>query len=292
MAGALPTYMPLLIAGVEVIADPASGFGAWGVSTGSWSPFWIINGPIRNDLNINNSTGTLSPGNIANAAIGRALGLIIKNIGGIRKGVEDMGTQGNPGKYSMVLAENEEESPWEPLHVEVGFKKEDSTISVSAPNSYIQIWPYGSDDEGILRGIISNITKGGLSVILTPPHAKTLAKDGWSKKDVKKFISDYARAPASRLGIYWGTSSPFTAEGRPGLHGYRVPMRDYDSVPIIRDPNAIEIIVAGGPGALIGLHMGGNFFSGSKNYLKVNLPANWDKLVKKYKDVVPVYFRY
>jgi hypothetical protein len=292
MAGALPTYMPLLIAGVQVLSDSASGFGAWGVSTGSWSPFWIINGPIRNDLNINNSTGTLSPGNIANAAIGRALGLIIKNLGGVRKGVEDMGTQGNPGKYSMVIAENEEESPWDPLHVEMGFNKEDSTISVSAPNSYVQIWPYGSDDEGILRGIISNVTKGGLSVILTPPHAKTLAKVGWTKKDVKKFISEFTRAPASRLGVYWGTSSPFTADGRPGLHGYRVPMRETDSVPVISDPNAIEIVVAGGPGALIGLHMGGNFFSGSKTYRKVSLPANWDKLVKKYRDIVPTYFKY
>jgi len=125
MAGALPTYMPLLIAGVQAIMDPRSRYSTWGVSTGSWSPFWIVNGPIRNDLNINSSSGALSPGDIANAAIGRAMGLIIKNIGGVRKGIEDMGVLGNPGKYSMVIAENEEDSPWEPLHVEQGFNKED-----------------------------------------------------------------------------------------------------------------------------------------------------------------------
>jgi hypothetical protein len=289
MAGALPTYMPLLIAGVEILADPASIFGTTGVSTGSWSPFWIINGPIRNDLHLNSGTGALSPGDIANAAIGRAMALIIKNIGGARKGVEDMGVQGNPGKYSMVLAENEEESPWEPMHVEQGFKKEDSTISVSFPNCYHQTWPFGSDDEGILRGIICTINRPPC-IVLTPPHAKTLARRGWTKQDIKDFISEYARVPSYESGTYWGTSSPATAEGgRPGLFKNRITMRDYDLVPIVPNPQAISIIVAGGPGAMIGLHMPG---FARKEIRKVNLPSNWDNLVKKYKDITPVYARY
>ena len=133
MAGALPTYMPLLIAGVEALLDPESAFDTFGVSTGSWAPFWIVNGPIRHDLQINSGYGALSPGNVANAAIGRALGLIIKNIGGIRKGVEDMGVLGNPGKYTLVIAENEEGSPWEPLHVERGFNAQDSTVTLFFP---------------------------------------------------------------------------------------------------------------------------------------------------------------
>ena len=134
MAGALPTYMPVLIASVQALWTP-DGTPCATVSTGSWAPFWIINGPIRKDLHINSGSGALSPGDMANATIGRAMGLITKNIGGIRKGIEDMGFLGNPGKYSMVMAENEEESPWEPLHVEQGFKKEDSAITVFFPNS-------------------------------------------------------------------------------------------------------------------------------------------------------------
>lgn len=293
MAGALPTYMPILIAGAQILANPTSDFGGWAVSTGSWAPFWVINGPIRNDLHVNSGAGALSPGDIANATIGRAMGLIIKNIGGIRKGVEDMGTQGNPGKYSMVIAENEEESPWEPLHVEYGYRKEDNTISVFSPNSYLQMWPYGSNDEGILRAVIDNtLPRGGLCITLTPPHAQTLFRSGWNKKAIKEFIFEYARTQPYRLPAYWGTSSPSFDGSHPGLWGSRIPMRDTDSVRILNSISAIQIIVAGGPGAQIGLHMGGSFFSTQKKTEKVKLPGNWQQLVEKYKNIVPAYARY
>ena len=133
MAGALPTYMPILIAAVQAMLDPLSNAEGWSISAGSWAPFWIINGPVRHDLSIKNGTGALSPGNIANATIGRAMALITQNIRGVRHGVECMGSLGNPMKYSMVVAENEEENPWEPLQVEQGFRREDSTVSVLLP---------------------------------------------------------------------------------------------------------------------------------------------------------------
>ena len=294
MAGALPTYMPLLIAGVESLIDPGSDFGTWGVSTGSWAPFWIINGPVRNDLNMNCGSGALSPGNMANAVIGRAMGLIMQNIGGARKGIEDMGTLGNPGKYSLLIPENEEETPWEPMHVEHGFHREDSTISVFSPNTYIQIWPYASDDEGILRAIIYNLIPRGVPcIILTPQHAKILASNGWGKDDIKSFIAENARVPAYRAPSYWGTSSPMTIPGeRPGLYKGRVPMRETDSVALISDPRSIAILVAGGPGAFIGLMMPVGVFSSKKTTKKIRLPAHWDELVKRYKQVVPTYVRY
>ena len=104
MAGALPTYMPLLIAGVEALLDPVANFGTFEVSTGSWAPFWVVNGPIRGQLRFNSGSGALSPGDIANAAFGRAMGLIVKNLGGARKAMEEMGVLGNPAKYTMVIA--------------------------------------------------------------------------------------------------------------------------------------------------------------------------------------------
>jgi hypothetical protein len=288
MAGALPTYMPLLIAGIQALVQPESRYSTMGVSTGSWSPFWIINGPIRNNLRINSGSGALSPGDIANATIGRAMGLIIKNIGGIRKGIEDMGTLGNPGKYSLVLGENEEESPWEPLHVEYGFKKGDSTICVSFPNTYVQIQPYGTDDNGILRAIVYNLIPGrvgGFSLVLAPQNARTLASKGWSKKDVKVFIAEYGRVPAYRLASYW-------ALRHGGLYGEKVPMIDTDMVPLVRDPNTLRVIVAGGPGVFIGEFMGVGFAPGQNAIKKVELPTNWDKLLIKYKNIVPTYARY
>ena len=134
MAGALPTYMPVLIAGVQALIEYGY-FQGQAVSAGSWAPCYLINGPIRHDLRVNSGPGVMSPGDMANATIGRAMGLIVKNIGGIRKGMEDMGTMGNPGKYTLVIAENEEESPWEPLHVQGSFEINDSALSIFMQDS-------------------------------------------------------------------------------------------------------------------------------------------------------------
>jgi len=182
MAGALPTHMPILLAAVQAMMDPQSRFDTFGVSTGSWAPCLIVNGPIRNEIHINGSSGAMSPGDIANAAIGRAIGLIAKNIGGSRKGVEDMGVFGNPGKYTLVLGEYEEESPWEPLHVERGFKKDDSTVTLFLPNTYIQTIPRDTNEKGFVETYAS-LNPGSMSILLVvPSHAKVLAAEGWTKK--------------------------------------------------------------------------------------------------------------
>jgi hypothetical protein len=272
MAGALPTYMPVLIAGVQALADKSSGFVGFGFSAGSWAPFYIINGPIRNDINVNCGSGALSPGNIANAAIGRAMGLIVKNIGGVRKGIEDMGTLGNPGKYSMVLGENEEESPWEPLHVSLGYQKEESTITVSAPNSWVQNLPYRSNDEGILSCLVDNIRtmvtgqgRGNFTIVLTPDAARLVANGGWEKQAVldtlAKFTWPVGPLPLMPVGnqIY----SYFIGN----IH--------------------LRLVVAGGAQNQIGVYRGFGH-----NTMKINLPANWDKLVTKYKNIVPTYVMY
>jgi len=205
-----------------------------------------------------------------------------------------MGVLGNPGKYTMVIAENEEASPWEPLHVEHGFNREDSTVAVFFPNSFTQTWPYGTDDKGILNALIFHITRGGrVCLILTPPHARTLASKGWTRKEVAAFISEYARAPAYRLSSFWGNSPVFW--GKEGstqsvsiFRRARMPLNALDSVAIIPNPDSITVLVAGGPGAFMGLVAGGGEWLSQK----VELPANWDNLVEKYKNIVPTYARY
>jgi hypothetical protein len=288
MAGALPTYMPLLIAGVRAMLDPESGFEGWTVSTGSWVPFWVINGPIRHDLHVNSGSGVLSPGDIANAAIGRALQLIIKNVGGARKGIEDMGVMGNSGKYTMVIAENEEASPWEPFHVEQGFQKEDSTITLSSPNSFWQMYPYGSDDKGILRALAYNISPhdGGLFwLVLNPAHAGFMGGKGWTKKGIIAFIYEHARAPLYQMHQYYGLAPGFPQPGENGLL-----MSPEDSISVFSSPDMIRILVAGGAGNQMGIFTGASIHR--RITKKAELPAGWNKLVKKYKDVVPAYTRY
>jgi hypothetical protein len=262
MAGALPIYMPVLIAGVIAAYGPNSKRGPWQLgSTLSPAPFWIINGPIRHDLHVNFSSGILNPGDMANAAIGRALGLIVKNIGGIRKGVEDMAVIGNPVKYTSVLAENEEESPWEPQHVEQGFNKGDATITVGVGNAFRIVTANGTDDKGILSAVVQAISgdmNASFYLILPPQYAKILADSGWTKKDVEDFF--LTAMPGNQ-----DSGSPFTTRG-------------------------VQVIVAGGPGPCwMGMLKA---FGGKGVTQKIELPANWDKLVAKYKNLVPTYARY
>lgn len=295
MAGALPTYMPLLIAGVKAVMEPRAFFGTYEVSTGSWAPCLLVNGPISKALNINCSSGVMSPGNVANAGIGRAMGLVIKNIGGARTGIEDMGVMGNPMKYSLVLAENEDHSPWEPLHVQHGLNQEDSAVTIFFPNTLLQIQAYGSDDDTILRSVIYNVppAKRGLTCILMiPPHAKRLAGKGWTKKDVTAFISEYARAPKYHHQEYWGSFARTAEEQGMGL--FLSPKDSPDeSIAIFRDPEWLRVFVTGGPGSFISMLMGG-LTVGPTGWVtqKVDLPPHWAQLVEKYKNLVPRHIKY
>ena len=269
MAGALPTHMPVLIATVEAFSDPKARFDTFEVSTGSWAPSLTINGPIRRDINVNCSSGALSPGNIANAAIGRAVGLIVKNIGGARKAIEDMGVIGNPGKYSLVIGEDEEASPWEPLSVERGFSKEDNTVTVFFPNTFIQTVPGGTDAKGILDTLVRMGTTSMSSVILIPSWAKVLSGEGYTKKDVKDYIAEHTK-PVVIAGF-----ENITNQAK-------------------MDTENLIILVAGGPGSFIGLlkSVGPGFFNNALVTKKIELPKNWDRLVAKYSNLKPIYERY
>lgn len=271
MAGALPTHMPVLIAAVKALSDPKTRFDTFEVSTGSWAPFFAVNGPIRNDILVNYSSGALSPGDIANAAIGRAVGLIVKNIGGARKGIEDMGVIGNPSKYTLVIGESEEESPWEPLHVERGFNAEDNTLTVFFPNSYTQSVPRQTSAEGIAQSLASMGPWGMSCLIVIPSHAKVLADAGWTKKRLKEYI--LRNAP-----------SPFRSS-QEGSDVLSVPPRAIDT-------DGLMLLVAGGPGAWMGMLRSVGGIENDFVTMKIDLPRNWDALVKKYRNVVPVYSGY
>jgi hypothetical protein len=285
MAGALPTALPYLIAGAKSLLNNR-GADMMAASTGSWAPFWVINGPAAKEIGLNSSFGALNPGDIANITIGRAMGLITKNIRGIRKGIEDMGVLGNPGKFAMVAAENEEDNPWEPLQVEQGFKREDNTVSLTFPQSFDQLYPYGTDDKGLLKTMVCNLTPyrtGITAFILTPTNARALAKRGWTKPSIREFVIKNANTPLDKEAFFFGAE--LTAPEKIALNPGAL-------VPIIQTGNlghkVIQIYVFGGMGSWVGIATGGGVISTEK----VDLPVAWPSLLKKYKDYTPAYVRY
>jgi hypothetical protein len=292
MAGTLPIYMPVLIAATQALVDPRWHSDCYTVSIASWAPFWIINGPIRHDLHLNNGVSLVTPEWKANAAIAHAMGLIIKNLGGVRPGIEDMGAMGYEGKYNLCIAENEEESPWEPLHVEHGLKKEDSAVTVFFPNARSWLVHYGEDADGILRALCRIPYQGHLigfgGMIISPDKAKALADAGWTKREVISYVRENARVPAYSISL--------PSEGQVGSEWVPKELRPVDpnfTVRLITTQMTFEsfeplkIIVAGR--LLAVLYSGFMPHYGGWITKKIELPKKWDQLVKKYKGIVPTY---
>jgi len=140
MAGCKPAYLPVVIAAVEAVCTPEFNMHGVLATTFFPTPVLIVNGPIRARIGMNSGINCLGQGNRANATIGRALQLVVRNLGGGRPAEVDRATLGQPGKFTMCFAENEERSDWEPLHVERGFARDDSTVTAfagGAPTGFI-----------------------------------------------------------------------------------------------------------------------------------------------------------
>ncbi len=143
MAGCLPSYFPVVLAAVEAIADPTFNLFGVDTTTSGVCVLTVVNGPIRQQLEINSSYGCFGPGWRANATIGRAIALVQQNVGGRIPGPVSKSTHGQPGRYTMCIGEFEERNPWGPLHVERGFKPGDNTVTVFSPTgttSIMDVW--------------------------------------------------------------------------------------------------------------------------------------------------------
>src|SRR5262249_4266935 len=130
MAGCRPEYMPVVVAAIEGIGDPRWSYHGPGTSTAGAAVLLIVNGPVARELDVNAGDNLFGPGWRANLTIGRVVRLVMRNVCGSRPGTLDRGTLGHPGKLSYVIAENEGESPWPPLHVERGFRADQSAVTV------------------------------------------------------------------------------------------------------------------------------------------------------------------
>lgn len=204
MAGCLPDYMPLVLAAVKAVIDPRFDLTEMQATTHCTAPLIIVNGPARHTCGpVSSSYGALGPGHRANASIGRALRLAMINIGGGRPGTSDMALLGHPGKFSYCLAENEEVSPFPPMHVDLGFDSQDSVVTVIGaeaphsvlfsgdgddPNQYellLEVLAIGLANAGTNNAIL---TGGMATIVLNPEHASVLHKAGLSRQDIASEI--------------------------------------------------------------------------------------------------------
>jgi hypothetical protein len=255
MAGCLPSYMPVIIAAVRAMTNPTLNLNGMQCSTHLSTPLVVVNGPARIELGMNSGSNVFGQGNRANATIGRAIKLILTNIGRAIPGVTDKATLGHPGKYTYCIAENEEQSPWDPLHVERGLKREQSAVTVfgcEAPHNVNNQASQNAQDLALtIADTMATLGKnmfyaqGEVMLVMCPSHAETIAHDGWSKQHLKEFLYEKARKPVKlvKLGGLYGRE----------VHRNFWPRwvnRDDDNemVPMVRRASEITVVVAGGTG--------------------------------------------
>jgi hypothetical protein len=246
MAGCKPEYMPILLGVVEAFLKEPDMFSSEVRSTTSFAFGIIVNGPIARKIGMNSGIGALGPGNPANASIGRALRLFIMNLGGSWPGISDMGSQGNVARYSFAFAENEEESPWEPFHVERGFKADQSVVSVFSGRMFIG--PFGA-----LQGIVDGLRNQAGSVLeagvlVDPLLAKAIAKQFPKKSDFKNYLYNNATEPLATFKAR-SAGQLQVRIGKPGWwpEWYNDPKTPKDKiVPVYGSPERIHVIVVGG----------------------------------------------
>ncbi|MDE0943545.1 MAG: hypothetical protein OSB58_14070 [Alphaproteobacteria bacterium] len=247
MAGARPEYFPAILAAARAVLDPAYNLHGSLATTHSCAPMVLLNGPIREQLNVNCASNCFGQGRQANATIGRALQLILMNVGGAKPGVMDRSTQGTPAKYAFCFGENEEESPWEPFHVRQGYGAEDSVVTAIPSEAPHNINDHASTSGiGILTTIAGTISQPGANaiycnapvfLILGPEHAQTLHRDGWTIADMQ---ADLFKRSALHI-------SKVSKENQVSYEEMERPLVN-DYYPMVPTPEDIHILVAGGPG--------------------------------------------
>jgi len=254
MAGCRPEYLPVVLAAVEAMCDER--FCLLGVSgtTDAVAPLVIVNGPIRSRLDINAGAGVFGPGWRANATIGRAVRLCWVNIGGARPGVISMSTFGGPGRYTYCIGENEEASPWEPLHAEHGFDRGDSTVAVLAAEAPQIVADARSRNAPDLLATIARSLEvvahhkatglGDTAIVFSPEHVTTLAADGWSKARVRQVLWERLRKPVRELLPGRDGGEGLSDEALAGLP--EGPLSEA-LVPKFQAPESLKLLVAGGP---------------------------------------------
>ena len=271
MAGCKPEYLPVVIAAVEAACTDAFNLHGVLATTYFVGPLVIVNGPIRHAIGLNCGPNVFGQGSRANATIGRALQLVVRNIGGGRPGEVDMSTLGQPGKVGACIGEHEELSCWEPLHVERGFDRDQSTVTVFAAEAPRAIRDQLSRSSrslaaslGLSLEAIAHVKLHGMDqalLVVSPEHARTFERDGYTKDDLRARIQEVTARPLRDVlpdgecqkgtGVRALPKDWLDAGGRPTAEALDRPFPKFSS------PENILIVVAGGTAGKFSAAVGG-----------------------------------
>jgi hypothetical protein len=218
MAGCKPEVMPVIMAMMECILEPSIGLRTWAMSTGPQAPMVLVSGPIADEIGMNHGVCALGPGSISqvNVSIGRALRLIMMNVGLSYPGITDMDTIGTPSKFSFCVAENEEKTPWDPWRVQQGFGRDESTVTVNVPYGMTEFFDFQNSDPELLIETWATLTtqacgtpsagawliktnapleqgypfhgKFSNMLLMAPDHAAVFGAAGWTPSDIQNAI--------------------------------------------------------------------------------------------------------
>lgn len=253
MCGCRPEHMPILLTICEILADEKLDVNVSSRSTTGFAYWAFVNGPVAKEVGMNSSTNALGPGNLANAAIGRAVRMFINNLGGSRVGINEMATMGSPLKYGFAFAENEAESPWTPYHVDKGFAPSESCVTVC------ESWGFrtqGLTSRGKVMGLqnilwsAQNVDSAfglgkerGIMILLDPLLAKQLDAQGITKRDVSEFMWKNL----TRTVGEWKENLSYSVDVRGNLYPPEYQnLPDYALIPKFDSPQNIQVVVVGG----------------------------------------------
>jgi hypothetical protein len=261
MAGCRPEYFPVVLAAFDALMRERAARGGGFQSTSGPAPLIVVNGPVRTELGFNTTGGTFGPGFRPNMTIPRAIGLIVRNAFGIHPHVLEQATQGVPGRWSICVAENEEESPWGPLAQDAGQPGGVSAVSVTLTRTMEFIDNrHTPNPEDVLRDIADSTGRLGpqifpqtpVALVLCPEHAQMFANAGMAKADVQDWLIKHSGRTVGDLRRA-GKGGTLRQRG-PGGHGEAADaLGDEEFHRVLSEPRQIPVVVAGAKTAAISM---------------------------------------
>ncbi|MCU1637757.1 MAG: uncharacterized protein JWL94_404 [Microbacteriaceae bacterium] len=257
MAGCKPEYFPVVLAAWEALMrERATGGGGW-QSTSGPSPLIVVNGPIRTELGFNSAGDAFGPGFRPNATVSRAIGLIVRNVFGVKPHELGQATQGLPGRWSVCIGENEEESPWLPLAEELGVPGNAVTSTLLRTSEFVDN-RNTSNAEQLLGDFADTIGRSGAllfkhalaGVVFCPEHAQLLAGAGYSRANVAAWLAEHSGRTTDQLARAGKDFAPDVGARSPGDNA-----RSDEFQPTMpsADPTTMLIAVAGARNAGISM---------------------------------------